>query len=360
MKIVFFGEKSDRPESSIIAGMAQMGHETTWIGPVPHPYHELLSNAGVELLPCEPKSKLDLSSVTKMRSYLKKIRPDAVCAFTGKTIAIMNLALLFSGLSPKRIAYRGAMSGVSALDPTSYLTYRNPHIDAIMCVSEAVRTDLLDSGFNPNKLFTIHKGHDASWYTATSKEALKKEFSIPKEHLVFGYVANMRDNKGVDVFLKASAYLPPEFPVTFLFIGRPEEDEINKLTTSHPEISSRCRFAGFRKDSTALIGACDIAAQLSKWREGLPKTAIEAMIQGVPLIATPVGGTKELVIHEETGIFVPPENPEEVASAVIRLANDSALRELMGEASRVRMTTFLRIEDTVKKFDEMVRHLMTI
>jgi glycosyltransferase involved in cell wall biosynthesis len=358
MKIVCFGERSDLPESHLIAGLARNGHEVSWLGGVPHVQQQLLADAGVALYDVAIKSKLDLRALCTVRQHMKALKPDVVCAFTGKTISIMNLALTGLKIAPLRIAYRGAMSGVSRFDPTSYLTYRHPALSAIMCVSQAVYRDLAEQGISESKLFQIYKGHDPVWYRAWTREQLLQEFSIPTHHLVFGCVANMRDNKGVDVFLEAAAHISAELPVTFLFVGRSDQACVDSLIKRAPQIATRVIFAGFRTDSAAIIGACDIAAQLSKWREGLPKAAIEAMIQGVPLIATPIGGAAELVVDGVTGIFVPPESTQAVAQAVMHLANNPEVRVSMGKASQLRISERFTIKQTVLKFEEMLRDLL--
>jgi glycosyltransferase involved in cell wall biosynthesis len=74
--------------------------------------------------------------------------------------------------------------------------------------------------------------------------------------------------------------------------------------------------------------------------EGTPKTLIEAMAAGLPIVATSVGGIPELVLHEWNGLLVPPSNPAAMAHALERLLRDSKLRELMGSHSRLRAREF--------------------
>ena len=76
---------------------------------------------------------------------------------------------------------------------------------------------------------------------------------------------------------------------------------------------------------------------LPSWTEGLPLVVLEAMAHGKPVVATPVGGTPELVTDGETGLLVPPRDPQALAAALQRLLEDAELSRRLGEAGRRRV-----------------------
>ena len=76
---------------------------------------------------------------------------------------------------------------------------------------------------------------------------------------------------------------------------------------------------------------------LPSWTEGLPLVVLEAMARGRPVVATAVGGTPELVVDGETGLLVPPRDPERSPAALRRLLDDAELRRRLGEAGRRRV-----------------------
>ena len=112
-----------------------------------------------------------------------------------------------------------------------------------------------------------------------------------------------------------------------------------------PELASEARrlglesvvqLAGERNDVPELLAASDIFV-LSSRSEGLPLSILEAMAAGLPVVATTVGGVPELVLEGETGLLVPPGDPQALAGAIERLLDDSTLRGRLGAAGRIRV-----------------------
>jgi glycosyltransferase involved in cell wall biosynthesis len=95
-------------------------------------------------------------------------------------------------------------------------------------------------------------------------------------------------------------------------------------------------FAGYRDDVAALLAGCDVFC-LPSLAEGLPLVVLEAMLQARPVVATPVGGTAELVVDGETGVLVPPGDAGALAHALSDLLADPARARRMGDAGRARV-----------------------
>jgi len=89
---------------------------------------------------------------------------------------------------------------------------------------------------------------------------------------------------------------------------------------------------GVRDDAIRIVGACDIFVLASLW-EGLPLAVMEAMALGVPVVATNVGGLRELVRDRVAGTLVPPRNERALAEAIAELATDPERRSAMGRAA---------------------------
>src|SRR6185312_5153733 len=100
-------------------------------------------------------------------------------------------------------------------------------------------------------------------------------------------------------------------------------------------LGERLRRFGYREDIQAVLAAADIFALPSRF-EGLPMSVIEAMLTGLPVVATNVRGPAEQVLADVTGLLVPPGDAPALASALQRLAADPALRARMGAAGRER------------------------
>lgn len=101
-------------------------------------------------------------------------------------------------------------------------------------------------------------------------------------------------------------------------------------------LGDRVVLPGFRDDLDSLLAAADVVT-LPSFTEGLPNVALEASAAGVPVVATAVGGTPEVVADGETGFLVAPGRPEKLAARLLQLLRDDGLRTTLGNAGRARM-----------------------
>jgi len=166
-------------------------------------------------------------------------------------------------------------------------------------------------------------------------------------------VARLVDKKGVDTLLHALADVARRHSdVTAEVVGTgPLHDELERLASALG-LESRVRFAGALPfpDVEAAYGRaamivlpCRVAADGD--RDGLPTVLLEAMARGLPVISTDVAGIPELVLHEENGLLVAPDSPQELAGAIERLIADPCLARALGEAGR---ETVRRVHDPVR------------
>jgi glycosyltransferase involved in cell wall biosynthesis len=102
-----------------------------------------------------------------------------------------------------------------------------------------------------------------------------------------------------------------------------------------PVLKSRIRLLGYRSDVPELLRAADIFT-LPSHREGMPRSIVEAMLTGLPVVATDIRGSREEVNDGNTGLLVPVRDPKALAAALQRLAGDPALRAKLGAAGLAR------------------------
>ena len=104
-------------------------------------------------------------------------------------------------------------------------------------------------------------------------------------------------------------------------------------------LGDRLRLPGYRADVAAVLAAADIFV-LPSYFEGLPMSVIEAMLTGLPVVATAIRGPREQVVPDVTGLLVPARAVAPLTAALRRLTGDPALRAAMGEAGRARALEF--------------------
>ncbi|MEX0449084.1 glycosyltransferase family 4 protein [Spiribacter sp. 221] len=322
------------------------------------PHIRRLRDAGIPVRILDLRSNADLPNARRIRGWIRNEKLDVVHGLANRQVA--NFIWASYGLRNKVIAYRGAIGHVSRWDPTCYLKWLNPRIDRIICVSRAVERDLADSGVKPGKLVTIYKGHDLSWYEAlepaAARHAVNREFNIPEDAILVGMAANMRPVKGADLLLQAMYHLPGH--VHALLIGEQRDPQLASLAAD-PRLRHRVHFTGFRTDAPRLIGALDINTAPSRGREGLTKTVIEGMAQGIPAVVSTAGGLPELVEDGETGYVVDIDDLEVLVNRLKTLVDDPEQRRGMGRKARYRIGERFDVKATIESTAKLYRDLST-
>lgn len=357
-KVLCVTAHPDRPEAETFIGLAARGYEMrVYCAPDAEHFVRLEASA-VQVVPFEINGRYDRRAVVGLRRELGGFRPDILHLFNNR--AILNGLIAARGAHLKIVVYRGNVGNVSVLDPLAWLRYLNPRIDRIVCVSDAVRESLARVGgaglrIPPDKLITIHKGHDLSWYSDPPVDLAAE--GVAADAFVVGCVANWRPRKGVEVLLEACEQLPAAAPVHIVLVGRMADPKLARHISAS-RWRERIHLLGYRPDAAAVAGAFDVAVLPAIKREGLPKTVIEAMAYGVATVATRVGGIPELIEDGVSGLIVPPGDARALGTAIGRLYASSELRTALGARAKERIRTVFRIEDTIAKTAALYRDLV--
>ena len=352
MRILIVNTYSDRSELAMYQGFADAGMEVELICAPDAPEREATQPRGFAVTALPIRHRVDLPAAVRLRRLLRDRPPDAVYAPRNSTLAVA----LFASWGLRRhaiVAYRGTVGHVNRSDPASWIAYLNPRVDAIVCVSEAVRRYLRSVGVPERKLATVHKGHDPAWYAYPSVPT-RTELGLPEDAFVIGFTGSLRPVKGVEDLLSAAAVLPESVPAHLALVGEVRVPRLREQADSLG-LRGRVTFMGHCIDAARLARAFDVFVMPSTEREGLPRAVIEAMAQGVPVIVTDVGGMPELVEDGVSGLVVPPRHPAALAEAIVRLASAPALRQRMGDAARERIRKRFHIETTIASMLDVLR-----
>ena len=358
LKVLIAGHQGHITEVEMIRGLRDKGVDIHAAFESSSPHLETLRSNGIPTRTLDLKNNIDLRSAYEIRKWIKQEGFDIVHGLANRTAA--NFIWASYGLPNKVIVYRGTAGHVSRWDPTCYLKWLNPRIDRIVCISKAVERSLAESGVAPEKLTTIYKGHDPSWYEGLSPRKARAEvdekFGLPEGTVLIGMAANMRPVKGADLLLKVMMDLPEH--VHALLIGEVRDQAVTELAQD-PRIAKRVHLTGFRKDATHLIGALDINVAPSKSREGLGKSVIEAMIQGVPSVVSDVGGFPELLgVAGKRYIFLA-SDLESFRERLLPLIRSFEERAEAGDFAKRRIYSEFTISKTIKETEDLYRSLLT-
>ena len=216
----------------------------------------------------------------------------------------------------------------------------------IICVSDHDRHLALRYGVaKPGKLIVIHNGVDPKPFLDANPGRVRIEFSLGRNR-VMTTVGRLAPPKDPLTLLTACRSVKGDF--VLMVVGDGELRGTVESSVSNGGLEHSVILAGERVDVPEILAASDVFV-LSSRKEGLPYTIIEAMVAGLPVVATRVGGVPELVEDGVTGFLVPPGDPRALAEALQNVLDDSELRHRMGHAGRERALRGFSLDDMLRK-----------
>ncbi len=124
-------------------------------------------------------------------------------------------------------------------------------------------------------------------------------------------------------------------------------------------ILEQVKFFGAQETVAPFLPQLDVFILPSKW-EGMSMALLEAMSHGIPVIATNVGGTPEVITNRYTGLLIPPNDPQAITEAIELLRNDPGIRKELGSLGRKHVNANFSLEKTARSIDELYRRLLSL
>jgi L-malate glycosyltransferase len=296
---------------------------------------ERAAAAGVKVHPIRIRNAIDLAAGVKLRGILKRERYDVVHFHTSRAHSMAPLARGFGGtlVVTRRMDYRPNR----VFAPYLY----NRAVDGVVAISGGVADSLADSGVDRQRITVVHSGVDCEHFrppTPDERAGARVALGIADDELVISAIGALEQRKGHRHLIEAIGALMAANKSLKLRCFIAGQGSINRLLQNEVAIlrsSDRIKLPGRIDDAREILWASDIFAMPSL-KEGLGVAALEAMASGLPVIASDVGGLREVVEDGVTGIIVPPADANAIATAVGRLAESPELRTEMGALARTR------------------------
>ena len=217
--------------------------------------------------------------------------------------------------------------------------------DIIFTQSLEDRQSAIKFKFLPKeKIFHIGNGVDKKKFNPKkirNLDLIKKNINIPQNSFVIGTICRLVKEKGLVEFLHAAEKISNIYEnVFFLIIGERLKSDHNKsieknIISIKKKIGKKIIFLGNRNDIPDIIAILDLYC-LPSWREGMPRSIIEAMMMGKPVLATDIRGSREEVVNEKTGIIVPIKSSLDLEKGMATFITDKKKLIKFGEEGRKR------------------------
>lgn len=313
-------------------------------------------DVGIEVRTLGLNRKIDMFVGLRLRALLKEMRPDILHTYLlhanllGRVIGrLVGIPVIIG--SERTIGQAGLWGRLG-----TRLT--NPLTDAVEVNSEiggkAIGQGL---GVPAEKVEVVRSGLDLlAFDTVSQRVRIRSEIGISDDQHLILCMGRLRPVKGVEYGLRAFASAHSQQPnIRLALAGEGDQREYLELLAQELGITQYISFLGVRNDVPELLSAVD-SLMMPSLNEGFPRTAIEAMAAGKPIIASNVGGTSEAIIDGVNGILVRPADFDALSEAIVRLVLDAELQVKLGRAGRERVAQNYSIEKYVTRLDEIYRH----
>jgi len=213
-----------------------------------------------------------------------------------------------------------------------------PFVDCIITVAEAIKSQLIRFGYPSTRIEIVYCGvlDEKDKNRIVSCGSLRASYQIKEDCKIIGQVSQIIPRKGLEYFIEMAKQIKSRnFKVKFMIIGNAlpggeEYERYIKNEVIEKGLSQDIIFTGFQSDVKRFISILDIFV-LSSLSEALPLVLVESLALGKPVVATDVGGVKEVIINDETGFLVPPRDVKALVASVLRLLNESSMAEYLGK-----------------------------
>ena len=209
-------------------------------------------------------------------------------------------------------------------------------MDAVVCVSAGQAAKVARTGVARDRLHVIHNSVDPARFRnggTAGRAILEGLFASPRSAIIAG-IGRQSPEKGFDQLVDAARLLVREDDrVGIVLVGDGPDRPMLEALVRASKLESSVVFAGFRTDVDRLLPGADILAQ-SSHTEGLPNVVLEASAAGLPVVATDVGGTSEIIEDGVNGFLVPAADPPALARRLLELVRSPELRHQMGDRGR--------------------------
>lgn len=286
------------------------------------------------------------------RQLVQAVDPALVVANTSRTAYTMALARLSR---PQAWCVRDFDFNRRLLRIASRRAKR------IICVSEAIRAYYGKPG-DDRFVVELVASDLHRLLPAVDRDRVRVERSrwgFSDADLVVGYMGRLVRGKGPEDLIEAFQIAHarnPRLRLLIVGVGKGQDGGVEELIHARVRdagLADLVRFAGFQRDEALYYSLFDIFILSSRYREALPTSVIQALMAGKPVIATATGGTPEVVLHEQTGLLVPPNDPRAMAAALQRIIDQPALAARLARDGQSRVLERHREDVTTGRLERL-------
>ncbi len=340
----------------LAVGLHTRGHHVVVATRPSEQWARQCAGAGIPHAPLPMRHPLDLVTVGKLARLIRAERIEVVHCQKGRARTLALLAGLLVKV-PVLVLNRGVSF---PLDRWNRLGYTTSRVTAIVAVCESIKRGLVATGVPAGKIEVIYSGTDlARFHPQADGSGIRRELGLTPEHALITQVG-IRSWRGNDDVLAAMSRVRGAAPhCRLLFVGAPPP-RITSMTDKARRrgLGGVVSVLGHRHDIPEILAGSDLVVDASYAGLGLTGSLREALAVETPVIGTSLEGIPELITDGETGLLVPPRNPDALAQAILRVVENPTRAKAMARAGRKRVETQFSTAVKVERTETLYRRLL--
>jgi glycosyltransferase involved in cell wall biosynthesis len=337
-------------------GLAARGHVVTVATPPSELWAERMREAGVGHVAVPMRRAWDVRAAWRLAKVIRAGNIQVAHAHKGRARTLALLAGLM-GARSKLVLNRGVSFHVPRVRRVGYTSRR---VHAIVAVCESIKRDLVATGVPAQKIEVIYSGTDvARFHPGLDGGPIRRELGLAPEHVLITQIG-VRSWRGWQDVLDAMARLAPAEPgARLLFVGAPPPRIVELGERARERgLDGRVLVLGHREDVPQILTASDVVVDASYAGAGLTGSIREALACERPVVATDLAGMPELVVDGETGLLVPPRDPDALAQALRRVLENPTWAQTMARAGCKRVDAHFSLRAKLDATEALYRRLV--
>lgn len=323
------------------------------------PMESVLKQAGIACHVIGKKGKIDPFAFLRLKKLMKSLQPDIVHTW-------LFAANAYGRLAASQLGIKVILGGERCVDP--WKSWQELAIDrflakrshGILTNSHAVREFYENRKVGVGKFHVINNGIDVDAtidVPRISREEACRRLGVKPDDFLIASVGRLWPQKGYrDLFWAIELVRVARPKAVYIVIGDGPLRQRLELYRDQLQIASNIRILGHRDDVQELMPHFDILLNGSEY-EGQSNTIMEAMAHGIPVIASDIPGTSDLIVSQHSGILVPPKDTHRLATEIHNWLDNPEELSQLGKAGQLRMRNEFSVDRMVKAHEELYHRL---
>jgi glycosyltransferase involved in cell wall biosynthesis len=311
--------------------------------------------AGIPYAAVSMRHGLDLAGVVALARLVREHRIQVVHCHKGKARTLALLAGLLTPI-PVLVLNRGVSFPLDRWNRLGYVTSR---VTAVVAVCASIKRGLVARGVPADKIEVIYSGTDlARFHPQVDGGRVRRELGLQVGEALVTQIG-IRSWRGNEDVLDAMVRVHREARhARLLLVGAPPARILSLGEKARARGLGRAvTVLGHREDVPEILAASDLVVDASYAGLGLTGSIREALAVETPVVATDLEGMPELIVDGETGLLVPPRNPEALAQAILRMLENPTRAKAMGRAGRKRVEAHFSMIQKIQRTEALYERL---